>query len=473
MSANTTLQGPLTGTASIGLGHYDLGSLGYALEEYFYSGHAISYSLAGERGDDGRWDARPAATAPFTTRLVVCRPTKQERFNGTVLVEWLNVSGGLDAPPDWYMTHRHLLRQGMAWVGVSAQIVGIEGGGPLAAGLHLKKANPNRYKPLSHPGDAFAYDIFTQAGRMIRESAGSGLMGPLTGQRLIAAGASQSAIFLVTYVNAVDRLAQVFDAFLVHGRGGNGALISGEFFSSRRTPELAGDGPLFSGHERIRDDVRVPVLTIQSETDVIKLGGIGARQPDAKRLRLWEVAGAAHFDSYGLIASQLDNGTLSVQKLAELNVPVSSIMGMPTEKPINAGPQFHYVSQAAVAALDRWVRDGTPAPQAPRLELSSVAPAHLATDEFGNAKGGIRTPWVDVPTAILSGLGQAGGTFGFLFGTTLPFDAAKLAALYPGGRREYLRRFEAATDAAVQAGFLLAVDAAEIKALAAAACPLP
>ncbi len=172
MSANTTLQGPLTGTASIGLGQYDLGSLGYVLEEYFFSGHAISYSLAGERGDDGRWDARAAATAPFTTRLVVCRPTKPERFNGTVLVEWLNVSGGLDAPPDWYMMHRHLLRQGMAWVGVSAQIVGIEGGGPLAAGLHLKKANPNRYKPLSHPGDAFAYDIFTQAGRMIRESAG-------------------------------------------------------------------------------------------------------------------------------------------------------------------------------------------------------------------------------------------------------------------------------------------------------------
>ncbi len=271
----------------------------------------------------------------------------------------------------------------------------------------------------------------------------------------------------------MDRLAQVFDAFLVHGRGGNGASISGEFFSSRRTPDIAGDGPLFSGHERIRDDVRVPVLTIQSETDVIKLGGIGARQPDAERLRLWEVAGAAHFDSYGLIASQLDDGTLSAQKLAELNVPISSIMGMPTEKPINAGPQFHYVSQAAVAALDRWVRDGTPAPEAPRLELSSVAPAHLATDEFGNAKGGIRTPWVDVPTAILSGLGQAGGTFGFLFGTTHARRRREACRALSRRTPRILRRFEAATDAAVQAGFLLAADAGEIKALAAAACPLP
>jgi Alpha/beta hydrolase domain len=215
------------------------------------------------------------------------------------------------------------------------------------------------------------------------------------------------------------------------------------------------------------------VLTIQSETDVIKLGGIGARQPDTGRLRLWEVTGAAHFDAYGLVASQLDDGTLSAHKLTELSAPISTLMGMPTEKPINAGPQFHYISQAAVAALDRWVRDGTPPPQAPRLELSSLAPARLAIDEQGNAKGGIRTPWVDVPTAILSGLGQGGGTFGFLFGTTHSFDAAKLATLYPGGRRDYLARFDAATDASVRAGFLLPADADEIKELAAAACPMP
>ena len=124
----------------------------------------------------------------------------------------------------------------MAWVGVSVQIVGIEGGGPLAAGLHLRKANPQRYQPLSHPGDAFAYDIFTQAGQAIRESAGSGLLGPLTAQRIIAVGASQSAIFLVTYINAVDRLARVFDAFLVHGRGGNGASIEGDLFQFAAQP---------------------------------------------------------------------------------------------------------------------------------------------------------------------------------------------------------------------------------------------
>jgi alpha/beta hydrolase family protein len=473
MSTNATLQGPIAGAPVIQLGQYNLGALGYVVEEFFLTGTAASYDLAGERSNDGRWEARSAATAPFTTRVVACRPDNPKRFNGTVVVEWFNVSGGLDAPPNWYMIHRHLLREGMAWVGVSAQIVGIEGGSPLGgAGIPLKQANRQRYAALSHPGDAFAYDIFTQAGRAVREPAGAGIIGPLSAQRLIAVGESQSAIFLVTYVNAVDRLAQVFDAFLVHGRGGNGAGIDGDFISSRRAGNLSGHSPLFAGTERIREDARVPVLTIQSETDVLSLGGIGARQPDAERLRLWEIAGTAHFDAYGLVASQFDDGTLSPGRFAELNVPLSEVVGMPTDVPINAGPQFHYVSQAAVAALDRWIRDGTPAPHAPRLELSSNQPPRFALDEHGNAKGGIRTPWMDVPAATLSGLGQSGGGFAFLFGTTLPFDSSKLAALYPGGRREYLARFEAATDEAARAGFLLAADAAEIKALAAAACPL-
>jgi hypothetical protein len=457
------------------LGQYQLAALGYVLEEYFLSGIATSYELAAPRRDDGRWDARTAATAPFTTRVVVCRPESAARFNDTVILEWLNVSGGLDAPPDWYMFHRQMLREGMAWVGVSAQIVGIEGGGPLGGGgIPLKQANQQRYAKLAHPGDAFAYDIFTQAAQAVREPAGIGILGPLTARRTIAAGASQSAIFLVTYVNAVDPLAKVFDGFLVHGRGGNGAGIDGEFIpSSQRGVNVAGDAALFTGTERIRDDVRVPVLTIQSETDVMKLGGIGARQPDAPHLRLWEIAGAAHFDSYGLIASQFDDGSLAPGRFAELNAPISEVIGMPTNLPINSGPQFHYVSQAAIAALERWIRDGTPPAQAPRLELVSQDPPSFATDQHGNVKGGIRTPWMDAPSAILSGMGQSGGGFAFLFGTTRPFDAAKLAALYPGGRREYLSKFEAATDAAVRAGFLLADDAPEIKALGAAACPLP
>jgi len=82
--------------------------------------------------------------------------------------------------------------------------------------------------------------------------------------------------------------------------------------------------------------------------------------------------------------------------------------------------------------------------------------------------GGIRSPWVDVPTAKLSGIGQAGPGFARLFGSTEPFTQAKLAELYPGGRDDYLKKFNKALTSAVQAGFILPADEAEISALAAA-----
>ena len=88
------------------------------------------------------------------------------------------------------------------------------------------------------------------------------------------------------------------------------------------------------------------------------------------------------------------------------------------------------------------------------------------------ALGGVRTPWVDVPTGILSGFGQSGGGFAMLFGSTTLFDRARLGALYPGGSADYLLRFERALDAAIAAGFILAADRSEILALAAAMNPL-
>ena len=112
------------------------------------------------------------------------------RWNGSVVVEWFNVSGGLDAAPDWDFTHRHLMRAGFAWVGVSAQRVGIEGGGFAAMSLPLKTVNAERYGSLSHPGDAFAFDIFSQAGRAVRDGR---LLGGLAPRRVLAIGESQSA----------------------------------------------------------------------------------------------------------------------------------------------------------------------------------------------------------------------------------------------------------------------------------------
>jgi hypothetical protein len=450
---------------------YDLETLGYEETEFSIEGTAASYELIGERGVDGQWDVTLGAEAQFRTRFVVRRPVEADRFSGTAVVEWHNVSAGIDAAPDWGFFHRHLAAQGHAWVGVSAQKVGIDGGG-FVEGIHLKLLAPERYEDLVHPGDAWCFDIFTQVGALLRVPGDENPLGGLVPENLIAAGESQSAACLVTYINAIHPHAQLFNGFFVHGRPGAGVSIDGVFITSARGEGVeATRRAIAAKGERIRQDTRVPVLVLQSETDVILLGGGLAKQPDSEYIRVWEMAGAAHADTYTINAGRHDDGSLKPEQLAELLRPTTNLMIGNTVTPINAGPQQHYVSQAALAHLVRWGAGGEPPPHASRLDVDAEGTG-FRLDEHGLAVGGIRTPWVEVPAAVMSGLGQSGESFAILFGRTEPFDEVALTALYPGGKAEYLKRFEASVDSTIAGGFILEDDRAEILAVAAASYPL-
>ena len=473
------LSGPVAGQPGLISTFFDLASVGYLAEEYIVGGEACSYEAAGPAGDDGCWQARESANAPFTTRLVVYRPADPVAFSGSVVVEWLNVSSGADAPAEWLMAHRHLIRAGFAWIGLSAQRAGVEGGGIFAeeaardgswfALPALKQSDPGRYGTLHHPGDAYSYGIFAQASAVARRPGGTGVLGPLTAGRVLAAGESQSAAFLVTYVNAVAPVAGGYDGYLIHGRPGRPATLSEWEVSSSLQPGL----PALAGGVRVRTDGAAPVIILQSETDVFgALFSLGSRQPDDGRLRIWEIAGAAHADTYTLSAAFTDSGQLGAAELAALLTPRNDPFGVAYAAAINSGPQQHYVAQAAIAALDRWVRDGTPPPTAGRLGTAPGEPARLHLDELGIATGGVRSPWVDVPAAVLSGLGQeASPGPAFLFGSTRPLAAGTLRRLYPAGADDYVPAFRAAAEQMADAGFLLAEDLEEAVAVAFASFP--
>jgi hypothetical protein len=451
------IEGPVCGGSGapfIASTVFDLAEVGYELAEFFLAGTATAWADAGPFGPDGRWPIATAAQAAFKTRLVVHRPRDASRFNGTVVVEWLNVSGGLDSAPDWITGHTELIRSGFAWVGVSAQAVGVQGGAsPLGLpSMPLKDMDPERYATLFHPGDSFSYDIFSQAAQAIRRPTGLKPLGDLEVQALIAAGESQSAFRMVTYVNAVHPVARVYDGFLVHSRAAAAAALSEDPLPRIGVPE---DAP-------IRTDLDVPVLTFQTETDLTLLNSVAARQADTARLRLWEVAGTAHADTYTVATGAADLGdSPAVADLVLTRKPVP-IFDLECERPINSGPQ-HWVLKAALAGLNAWVRRDVPPPRAPRLEVAGGA---IVRDAHGNAVGGIRTPQVDVPIATLSGDSQPGSLFASLFGSTEPFAPAKLAALYPS-HEAYTAAFDAAVDSAVRAGFILPSDAALMKAAAA------
>ena len=179
------------------LASYPLSKIGYSESEFFFSGTAKSYASLPTLTSNGQWSLHPSATAPYKSRLVVVRPTNPERFSGTVIVEWLNVTAGMDEAPDWLYGHDEIYRSGDAWVGISAQAAGVNA---------LKSSDPARYGSLSHPGDSFSYDIFSQAGMAVRAKA-STLLSGLHPRELIADGESQSAVRMVTYVDGIAPLS--------------------------------------------------------------------------------------------------------------------------------------------------------------------------------------------------------------------------------------------------------------------------
>lgn len=440
---------PVPGKPNLLLGAYDLATLGYQAEEFFVSGVAKAFPSPVE--------------ADYVTRIVALTPLDQPgtaAFNGTVLVEWLNVSGGIDAPAVWMMAHREIARSGFGYVAVSAQRVGVEGGDNLMGlDLSLKSQDPQRYSQLSHPEDAYSYDIYTQVGRLVRDGAIPGLEPDAT----VAVGESQSAMFLTTYINEVDRDAAVYDGFLVHSRFGTAASLDG------------GSALEASEPSPFRDDLRVPVLTVITETDLLDghlLGYHRARRPDTTLLRAWEMPGSAHADNYTIRVGGIDNGHAPLEQLAAAYAPTNELMGTTLSYAINFAPQHHYVLQAAIANLNTWVRTGVPAPTAEPLALTDDDPPALLADGHGLARGGVRTPWVDVPVAKTSGLAPDESPMSFLFGSGEVFDAATRHTLYPGGSVEYLERFSEALDRAVAAGVILAADRSEILELAAATYPV-
>ncbi len=429
---------------------FDLSEVGYESSQYFLAGTAHSYVPVHPLTTDGRWSVMTGASAPYTTRIAVYRPVDPRQFNGTVLVEWLNVTGGVDAGPEWTLSHNELVREGFAWVGVSAQLVGVN---------NAKKTDPGEYGPLSHPGDSFSYDIFSQAGEVVRADAAT-VLGGLTPRTVIAAGESQSAIRMMTYIDAVQPVAHVYDGFLVHSQFGTGAALS-------QAPQPSYPAPKPT---TVRSDLGAPVLEFETETDVS-----GSRLADRmfvgepSNFRLWEVAGSSHYDYYGLIVGPTDtgNGQGAAENLSGMQFPPRSPgSSLPScVMPINTGGT-HWVLDAAISWLNQWVVNGSRPPQPPYLQTTSSSPVAFARDASGNVLGGVRSPQVDAPIATLGGVGNS-PAFCSLFGTTVAFSFSQVAALYPT-HAQFVSKWEQAAQGEALAGYLVPADVTELDNAAAA-----
>jgi len=390
---NPTVTGPIPENVAPGDPSHDyifftseiVDAFGYAEEEFFIEGTANVY------------DTPPLATGtivssghPYKTRIVVRRPLKPQRFNGTVVLEWQNVTAGYDIDASWVGGNaEHLMREGYVWVGVSAQRVGVQ-----QAGTGLRDWSPVRYGTLDVTDggtildDALSYDIFSQAGQAIMNPVGVDPLAGLQPERILASGASQSAGYLAVYYNSIQPLANLFDGFL-----------------------------LVVGGSTVRTDLGVPVFKLQTETEAIFIGlGYGSLQPDSDIHRTWQVAGAAHADR-----TFLDNVVTNATRDSIPTTPPGSC-----NYPEGSEVPMYHVTNAGHDHMVRWVVDGTPPPIAPLIEM--VGP-FVARDELGLALGGIRLAAQEVPTALNTG-SNSGPSFCILFGTHVPFDQETLDELY-------------------------------------------
>jgi hypothetical protein len=431
--SNVVISGPIEATAPgdpsrnfiYNASAIELSANGYVEQEFFIEGSANRYTApdlaTGEIEDGGH---------PFKSRFFVRRPRSAADFNGTVIIEWLNVTGGTDKDIDWWQSGHHLVANGYAFVGVSAQSVGIES---------LKRWNPERYGSLdvTHNGmvenDALSYDVFSAvATALIRrgEQAPGGRVDILDGlraERVIATGHSQSASRLTAYFNHVHPRQPIFDGVMIHGGGA-----------------------------RVRDDQDVRIFKVMAETDMPRRSA--DRQPDSDYFRQWEVAGSSHVDIIFEIEFARMRALAEGQPVEDADAREQNC-----ELPPYSRVPFRDVMNAAFEHLVTWIDTGIAPPTAPPLQVARWLPQlEFARDEYGNVLGGIRLAEHAVATARNTGMnnaGSGGSRFCFLYGSHEPFDAETLRQLYPD-HDTYVEAVRAVAGQNAAAGYILPEAAA-------------
>jgi hypothetical protein len=397
---NPAVQGPIEGgIRGYPWNHslFELSAPGYAYteHEYFFGGTATNLATG--------------AQTPYTSRLLVRLPQDPAKFNGSVLVEWLNVTGQSDLETAWPVEAQYLMKHGYGYVGVSAQLAGV-----CCGPTTLKGWDPERYADLVHPGDEFSYDIFSQAIQALREpKENRAVLGGVTGvdpmrgmaiKHVSVTGASQSAFYLTKFVNG----------------GYNRGLIDAYVITR-------GGGPF--------TDFSTPIFQLNEET------AAAPTQPDNGHFHLWEEAGTAHAPyvwwSYVWAEDQRD------------------LVGSGTPNAVNTACSVNRGSvDYSSRALSRWVaryfETGKMPPSMPRLLRNGAG--EVVRDSNGLAEGGVRQPFVEAPVAYNAGTGCP------LYGTYRGWTVAMIQSLYRT-HADYVATIKQATEYDVKKGWLLPEDA--------------
>jgi hypothetical protein len=414
---------------------------GYEEQEHLVRGTASLYD------GPARGPAKIESTDhPFTTRVLVRAPSDPSAFSGTVWVEPFNTSGGGEADALWGSLAPLAEQRGDAWVGVTVR------NGSVA---RLQEFDGARYADLDLAATGYGWDVLRDVGTLLKTNSSKSPLADLDVKHVYLGGYSQSGVDVGTFASSFHDVTRLkgdkptYDGYLVGARGGNlsplqssGALIpafqtaalrnldvptidlepqaNAEGFAVEVPTVIAQDAGLAGA-----DKITTPTFTYTSA------GGVVVRKPDTNapdnRYRLYEVAGAPHGNGGGTAACP-------------------GISSFPVR----------YFTRAAEANLARWAEKGIPPAPAPRLTLATKDDVSVArTDQYGNAVGGLRSPFVDVALSRYEAHQPGSSCTGF--GNEVPLSKDVLTQRY-GDATKYMQQFTKSLDKAIKAGTLLSLD---------------
>lgn len=374
----------------------NLSRVGYVEEEYIITGSANVYDWA----QDGAVSVQ-TPNGSYGTRILVRRPSDPARFNGTVIFEPMFAARRFDWPMMWGYTHNYVVESGAAWVGVTLP----------ASTQGMRKFNPTRYGQLSFENPAIAcptvgnaapggfpaspteegmkFDMFAQVGALLK----SGTLNGLRAQYVFATGQGGD---LPTFINTVHSRSNfngkpVFDGFVM--RPG---------IAPTRINECT-EAPGNNDPRRNIKAANVPVVVVAAQGEAI--ANARFRRPDADAandvFRFYEVAGVGHIDwwaYYGFPRYEDQVASVgSAQGPASWPFAVTCTPAIPLFQAPVLGNAYNAVFQN----LDQFVRKGTKLPvSSPLIVKGAGTPeADYIYDQNGHGTGGVRSVYVDVPSA--------------------------------------------------------------------------
>ena len=469
----------------------DLAAHGYTLDEYFIRGTANVYDW----GADGNAETPQVRTAdaPYTTRILVRRPTDPDQFSGTVWVELNNPSRRWDIEVEWPTVQEKVMRDGDIWVAATVKPISI---------ASLQRFDAERYGPLSManplppeeqtcgnlPGEdgydenvsklfenGLVWDIVSQVGALVRDE---GADNPLNGynvQYVFVTGESQTSWFLQTYGANFVGQATLADGVTVY----DGIVsVSG---AGRTTPiSQCVPATEYEDPRSFLPSKHIPFMRIDAQADIFGLGGYLWSQPEDSDdpeagYRRYEIAGAPHGPAF---ITSYQPATADIEKAGLPEFPTAVYAYGCVEPRANSLPR-QYIEPAMFTNMENWVKYGTRPPLAEPIHMidgvgsetslfGEPINASFELDEFGNVLGGVRSPYVDVPFATYQtptpGNLKEGYPYCWSFGYEDLFGTEQLGDLYatPLAHQNYVAQVKRSVQKMVRGRWVLPEDAQKI-----------